>query len=330
MNPFERALRAVDRAQQRHRFPGFLYGVIKKYGDDRGGQLAALIAYYGFVSLIPLMLLLSTVLGFVLHGHPCAQKAVVNSALADFPIIGNQLRQNVHAVQGNVLAVVIGSLGLLYGALGLAQILQFALAQIWNVPNRERPGFLPRLVRGLLLFTTLGVGLIISTGAAALVTTAVSGLGARIGGLVLSLLLNIGLYLIGFRILTPKEVGLRCLVPGALIAGPLWTALQTFGGILVEHQLRHATQIYGFFATVIGLLFWLSLGAQLTIYAAEANVVLLRRLWPRSIVQPPLTDQDEAVLAAIAKQEERRPEQHVEVDFREEPGPEPEERPEER
>ncbi|MFJ5924923.1 YihY/virulence factor BrkB family protein [Kitasatospora sp. NPDC092948] len=327
MNPIERALRAVDRTQQQHRPLAAVFGVIKKYGDDRGGLLAALITYYGFVSLIPLLLLLSTVLGFVLHGHPEAQQSVLNSALADFPIIGDQLRANVHSVQGSGLALVIGILGLLYGALGIAQVLQHAMAEVWNVPGVRRPGYWPRLARSLALFGALGVGLVISTAAAALVGATVGGTLARVGGLILSAVLNTALFVACLRILTPKEIRTRRLLPGSLVAGPLFTALQAFGAALVAHQLRHATAVYGFFATVIGLLSWLYLASQITMYAAETNVVLARRLWPRSLLQPPLTGPDREVLALLARQEERRPEQRVDVEFDtsepepDEPGP---------
>jgi YihY family inner membrane protein len=327
VNPVERLLRAVDRAQRRHTPAAAVVGVVRKYGDDRGGLLAALIAYYGFVALIPLLLLLSTVLGFVLHGDPGAQRAVVDSALADFPIIGDQLRQNVHSIQGNGLALVIGTLGLLYGVQGIAQVLQHTMAEVWNVPGVDRPGYWPRLTRGLLLFAVLGTGLVLATAAASLVATTLAGIAARIGALVLSALLNTGLCLACFRILTPRQVPARALLPGCAIAGPLFTVLQAFGAVLVAHQLRHATQIYGFFATVIGLLFWLLLNAQVTVYAAETNVVLGRRLYPRSLLQPPLTGPDEQVLEDIARQQRRRPEQHVDVTFddhaREEPPPAP-------
>ncbi|MFH8386701.1 YihY/virulence factor BrkB family protein [Kitasatospora sp. NPDC018058] len=292
-----------------------IVGVIKKYGDDRGSLLTALIAYYGFMALIPLLLLLSTILSFVLHGHPGAQKAIVNSALVDFPIIGDQLRQNVHTVQGSGLALVVALLGLVYGVLGVAQVLQHAMAEVWNVPGVVRPGYFPRLARSLLLFTTLAMGLLLATAAATVVATTLGGPAAHIGALVLSALLNTGLCLACFRILTPKTIPTRALLPGCAIAGPLFTVLQAFGAILVAHQLRHATAVYGFFATVIGLLSWLALAATITMYAAETNVVLHRRLWPRSILQPPLTEADEKVLGSIANQEERRPEQHVDVDF---------------
>ncbi|MFJ8622398.1 YihY/virulence factor BrkB family protein [Kitasatospora sp. NPDC093550] len=321
MNPIERALRAVDRFQQRHRATGVVVGVVRKYGDDRGGLLSALITYYGFVALIPLLLLLSTVLGFVLHGHPGAQRSVVDSALADFPIIGDQLRQNVHSLQGSGLALVIGALGMLYGALGIAQVLQHAMAEVWNVPGVKRPGYWPRLARSLLLFAVLGTGLVLGTAAASLVGSTLGGVPARVGGLIVSALLNTALCLACFQVLTPREIPTRALWPGCAIAGPLFTALQAVGSVLVAHELRHASQVYGFFATVIGLLFWLYLAAQITVYAAETNVVLARRLWPRSLLQPPLTDADEAVLSSVARQEERRPEQRVDVSFADEEQP---------
>ncbi|MGW1176995.1 YihY/virulence factor BrkB family protein [Kitasatospora sp. NPDC002543] len=321
MNPIERGLRAVDRFQQRHRAPGLVIGVVRKYGDDRGGLLSALITYYGFVALIPLLLLLSTALGFVLHGHPGAQRAVLDSALADFPIIGDQLRQNVHSLRGSGLALLIGVLGLLYGALGIAQVLQHAMAEVWNVPGVQRPGYWPRLARCGLLFVVLGVGLALATAAASLVAGALAGPAARVGGLVVSALVNTALCLACFRVLTPREVPLRLLWPGCVLAGPLFTALQAGGSLLVAHALRHASQVYGFFATVIGLLSWLYLAAQVTVYAAETNVVLARRLWPRSLLQPPLTEADVAVLSSVARQEERRPEQRVDVSFHEEPSP---------
>ncbi|MFE7526451.1 YihY/virulence factor BrkB family protein [Kitasatospora sp. NPDC057542] len=321
MNPIERGLRAVDGFQQRHRAPGLVVGVVRKYGDDRGGLLSALITYYGFVALIPLLLLLSTVLGFALHGHPGAQRAVLDSALADFPIIGDQLRQNVHSLQGNGLALVIGALGLLYGALGIAQVLQHAMAEVWNVPGVKRPGYWPRLARSVLLFAVLGSGLVLGTAAASLVGATLAGPAARIGGLVVSALANAALCLACFRVLTPREVPLRALWPGCALAGPLFTVLQATGSLLVAHELRHASQVYGFFATVIGLLFWLYLAAQVTVYAAEVDVVLARRLWPRSLLQPPLTDADQAVLSSVARQEERRPEQRVDVSFHDGPSP---------
>ncbi|QMU70523.1 YihY/virulence factor BrkB family protein [Streptacidiphilus sp. P02-A3a] len=315
MNGAERALRGVDRWQQRHAPAAFTFGVVKKYGDDRGGHLAALITYYGFAALFPLLLLLTTALGFALRGNPQLQHDVLNSALADFPIIGDQLRGNVHSLQGNALAVTAGCLGLLYGSLGIAQTLQFAMAQVWNIPGTRRPGYLPRLARSLLLITTLGLGLLLTSTATGLLATTGRGPVTTVLGLLASAVLNSGLYLICFRILTPSQVHWRRLLPGSLIAGPAWTLLQACGGVLIAHELRHSTQVYGLFATVLGLLWWIYLGAQLTVYASEFNVVRARRLWPRTVMQPPLTEADKEVLDAVAEQERRRPEQSVHSHF---------------
>lgn len=315
VNVFERGIHELDGWQQRHDWFGFPVGVVRKYGDDRGGQLAALITYYGFAALFPLMLLLTTALGFALHGAPGLRRDVLNSALADFPVIGNQLRGNVHSLTGSALAVAVGCLGLLYGSLGIAQTLQFAMAQVWNIPGVRRPGYWPRMARSLLLLATLGLGLLATAVATALLTSLTSGTGVVIAGLLLSACLNTALYLACFRILTPTKIAWTCLLPGCLLAGPVWTALQAFGGALIAHQLRHSSEVYGLFGTVLGLLWWIYLGAQLSLYAAEVNVVRSRRLWPRSLVQPPLTQADARVLDAIAEQEHRRPEQEVTSEF---------------
>jgi uncharacterized BrkB/YihY/UPF0761 family membrane protein len=168
------------------------------------------------------------------------------------------------------------------------------------------------LPRSSSIIVVLGIGLLASSAATGVVASVGAGLAVTVGGLVASVLVNTALYLASFRILTPAQIRWRSLVPGCLVAGPVWTLLQGFGGILVAHQLRHATAVYGLFGTVLGLLWWIYLGAQLTVYAAEINVVTKRGLWPRALMPPPLTPADRRVLDDIAEQEERRPEQQVE------------------
>jgi YihY family inner membrane protein len=315
VSPLERAVRCADRFQQSHRPAAFAFGVVKKFGDDRGGALAALLAYYGFAALFPLLLLLVTGAGFVIGRHPALEQRVLRSAVAQFPIIGDQLRHNIHSLQGRGVGLVVGVVGLVWGSLGVTQAGQHAMAQVWNVPGVIRPGFGTRLVRGLLFLGVLGLGVLATSTLSVAGTYAGHSAGAGAAALAVSTALNAGLFVLGFRVLTPRQIETRCLVAGAVVAGIGWSGLQMVGGYLVGHQLRHASQVYGLFAVVLGLLSWLALGAQLTLYAAEANVVRARRLWPRSIVQPPLTRADQAVLAAIARQEERRPEESVEVSF---------------
>jgi YihY family inner membrane protein len=323
VNRIEQTVRRVDAFQQSHPPFAFLFGVIKKFGDDRGGSLAALLAYYSFAALFPLLLLFVTAMGFVLAGHPALEQRLLNSALAEFPIVGAQLRDNIHSMRGRGLGLVVGIVGLLWGSLGVTQAGQHAMAQVWNVPGRVRPGFPVRMVRGMLFLGVVGLGVASSSALAVLGAYASHSAIGRLFLLAASVAVNIGLYVLGFRTLTPGAVTTRDLLPGAVVAGIGWSALQFTGSYLIGHQLRHASQVYGFFAIVLGLLSWLALTAQITLYSAEANVVLKRRLWPRSIVQPPLTPADREVLTAIAEQEERRPEEDVVVVFEDEAAPRP-------
>jgi YihY family inner membrane protein len=307
--------RRLDELQRRHRWSAFTVGIVKKYGDDRGGSLAALLAYYGFLSLFPMLLVLVTVVGFALDGSPSLQRDVVDSALADFPVIGDQLRHNIHAFNGNGVAFAIGLLALIWGALGVARAAQSTMADVWYVPLHQRPGFAERLLRSVLLLGALGLGVIATTVASGVVTGVVNGMAATVGGVIAVLAVNAALFVGAFRILTPSEIPTRPLVPGACVGALLWTALQLFGSYLVTRQLRHASELYGFFAIVLGLLFWIYLGAQITVYAAELNVVRARHLWPRALFPPPRTPADEEIVSEAAKEVTRSPDQHVEVTF---------------
>jgi YihY family inner membrane protein len=314
MNPAERAARAVDHLQQRHRPVAFVVGVVKKFGDDRGSMLVALLTYYGFMSLFPLLLVATTILGFI--GNPALVNNVIGETLRQFPVYGDQLgRDAAHPLHGNSWALALGLLGLIYGSLGIAQAGQHAMAEVWNVPGVRRPGFFPRLVRALVLFATVGLGMAAGAGASVLVLRAGNANVVRGLLLIAQLLLNVGLAIGVFRILTPKDIPTGDLIRGAILAAVGYTALLNLGTALVQHQLRHARAVYGQFGFVLGLIGWIYLVAELTMYSAEINVVRVRRLWPRSIVQPPLTDADRRVLHDIARQEERRPEQRVGVGF---------------
>jgi len=188
------------------------------------------------------------------------------------------------------------------------------MEQVWNLPGPARPGFVPRLGRAALFIALLGGGVIVTTGLASLNTYLLKGFWAVVLAEVLAAAFNSGMYIGAFRVLTPKGVPTHALMPGAITGGILWTVLQVLGTWLVHHFL-HSDSVYGIFGIVLGLLAWIYLAVQVTVYAAETNVVLSRRLWPRSIVQPPLTEADRASMALQALQNQRRPEQHVEVTF---------------
>lgn len=316
MNPLERAVRRVDGAQQRLGPLAFFYGVIKKFGDDRGGLLCALLAFYGFLSIFPLLLLLVTVLGFLGGGPHSLAHRIETSAFSEFPLVGSKLSTNIHALHsGNAFGLVVGILVVLWGSQGAVQTAQFAQAEIWHVPGVVRPNFWARLGRTGLMMGVLFVFLVATTVLAGLVTVGNHGTWAAVGAVVLSLALNIILFGVAFRVLTPRQIDWSDLWPGAIVGGAGWTVLQYLGGLLVEHNLRNTSKVYGSFALVPGLIAFLYLSAQMTVYAAELNVVRARRLWPRSIVQPPLTAADREVLSSLALEGKRRPEQYVGVGF---------------
>lgn len=312
---FRARLEGIDRYQQGHRWLAVPFAVLRKFSDDQAGSLAALIAYYGFFSLFPLLLVFVTVLGYVLHGDPSAQTSVQNGVLGQFPIVGNTIRQNIHALHGNASSLIVGSLFSLWGGLGVTNASQNAFNKVWAVPHRERPNFIQTRLRGLGVLVLLGVLFMVSTLASGLVTGGLGGPLAKVGGVAFSLVVNVLLFLAAFRLLTAAEIKTRCLMQGVLVASVLWEILQVVGGIYVGHVLRHANATYGVFGVVIGLLSWLYLGAQATLYAAEINVVRARRLWPRSLLHDPPTIGDEETLKAIAKVEERFEGEHIDVTF---------------
>jgi membrane protein len=307
-----RPVRAFDRYQQRHSAWAFPLAVIRKFGNDQAGSSAALVAYYAFFSIFPLLLVMTTILGFVLQGDTSAQTAVEKSVLGSFPVIGNEI--TLHALTGHVGALVIGLLVSLWGGLGVTRAAQNSFDRVWAVPFKDRPDFLHSRLRGLLLLLCLGVVFIVATTISGLVT-GLGAAGVKVGAIAFSLGLNCSIYLASFRFLTSASVPTRHLWWGAIVAGVFLEMFQLVGGIYINDVYRHASSTYSQFALVIALLVWLHLVAQLTMYAAEINVVAVRRLWPRSLLGPPDAPADQATLRALAKVEERHEYEQVDVHF---------------
>jgi membrane protein len=316
MNRIQRVLQAVDRFQQRHRWLAFGVAAWKKFGDDRAGNLAALVAYYAFASIFPLLLVLVTVLDIVLSNDPELRQRVLDSALAGYPVIGDQLKANVHALGQTGPALVIGLIFTFLGARGVAGAAQNALNTAWGVPLVSRPGFPWDLLRSVSLILVVGTGQIITvilSGLAGGTANVITGLGGHIATVGASLLLNMGLFWLGFRLATAGEIAARDLRLGAFVAAAAWQVLQLAGTYVVGHELARSSALYGVFGLVLGLIAWLFLQAQITLYAIEMNVVKVRRLWPRSLFPPPLTEQDLAAYELYARAEQRRPEVRIEV-----------------
>jgi membrane protein len=287
MNAIDRPLKAADRFQQRWPVLAFPVAVWSKFNDDQAGNLAALISYYAFAALFPLLLVLVTVLNIVLANNPSLHSDLLNSALAQYPVIGPQIKNSLGSIPGTGLPLAIGIVLLLLGARGVAGAMQNALCEVWGIPRKERPGFPMSQVWAIALMFTVGIGFIATTflsGLAGGTGHLISGAGAHVGAVAVSLLVNVGMFWLGFRLATMFKVPWRELRTGAVIAAVCWQILQVVGGYVVSHQLHRASELYGTFGIVLGLLAWLFLQAEVTIYAAEADVVLARGLWPRSIL----------------------------------------------
>jgi membrane protein len=306
-------LQPLDRRQQRTRGLRFIAAVIKKFGDDQGGQLAALISYYAFVSLFPLLLVLVTVLGYVLQGDPAEQKRILDGTLGQFPIISDQLK--VQPLTGSGVALAVGLVISLLAGLGVMGAAQNAFNRIWDVPHTHRPDFLFARLRGIGMLAILGTLVLASTIVGGFVGTGNHSAPAVIAGVALAFALNLAVFMAAFKLLTAADVTWRELLPGVLVAAVGWQLLQHLGGYYIDHELKRTGPLYGVFALVLGLLAWLYLGGQLTIFAAEINVVRARRLWPRSFFSDPLLDADRRALTSAAMVARRVEEEIVEVTF---------------
>lgn len=304
-------VRLLDNFQRRHPATSFGWAVQKKFGDDRGGYLCALITYYGFLSVFPLILAAFTVVAYTLQGDQSAVKAL-ESHIGSYPIIGTAARQlQGKTLHGSPIALVVGVLGLIWGAQGLAQAAQFTMDEAWNTPNKDRPGFVSRVGRSFGWYAVFGTG--------AVVSTFISSLGSVFhwaGGPILSTLVAVVfdafLFLLSFWILSPPGVAVSTMAPGAAVAGTAWAVL-TGVGVGASHLLAHSNALYGTFAPVLALLAFIYLMARISILAIESNVVRAHHLWPRSLTNDDLTPADLRQLEDLAGKEERIKPERVQV-----------------
>jgi membrane protein len=307
MGKVDTLVRTADQFQQQRAWLALPVAVVRKFADNRAWSLAALIAYYAFVAIFPLLLVLVTVLNQLFKNDQGLRHRLVNSALAHYPVIGPQLQDNISPLKQTGVALVVGLAGTLIGARGVARAMQNALNSAWEVPVTRRPRFPWSLLRSLALVTVIGLGLITTSALSGLASGAgqvLTGIGSAVLALGVSLGLNIGTFWVALRLDTVTDIGWRRLLPGAVLGGFAWQVMQAVGGYLVTHQLARSSNLYGTFAVVLGLVGWLYIEAQLTVWAVEANVVLAYHLWPRSL-RPPLTPADRRAYVLYADVENR-------------------------
>ncbi|MCW2777312.1 MAG: conserved rane protein of unknown function [Frankiales bacterium] len=310
----------LDRLQRRRPWIGFPLAVVYKYVDDSGGYLAALITYYAFLALFPLLLLAATVLGLVLAGDPAAQQAVLKTALRQFPVIGPQLDEPSR-LGGGTLGVVVGSLGALYGGLGAAMAVQTAMNVAWRVPRNSRGNPFQRRGNALLLLGLLGVGLLGATALSVVGSgTGVDRMLLQVVAVVGSVLVNTGVLVVAFRLGTARRPSVGQVLPGAAAAAVAWQLLQTFGARYVSHVVKSASATNSVFALVLGLVAFLYLSAVALVLCLEVNAVRVDRLWPRALLTPftdavQLTEGDERAYADQARAQRNKGFEQIEVTF---------------
>jgi YihY family inner membrane protein len=326
-------LQRIDRFQRRHPVVGFPLAVIYKYFDDQGPYLAAIITLYAFIAIFPLLLISSSILGFVLQDNPELREQVLNSALSQFPIVGTQLGRP-EGLQGSTSAIVIGSLAATYGSLGLGQAAQNAANITWSVPRNSRTNAVLQRVRSLVLLAFAGLGILTLAVASSLLANPdvfgfvgpAYGRLARVVGFVFTSLIFIGL----FRLVSAGHATTRGVLPGALAASVMWQGLQLAGNSFVTNVIASAkgNDMNQTFALVLGLVAFLFLAGILTVLGLEINVVLQRKLYPRALLTPftdnvSPTEADLKAYTGYAKSQRHKGFQSIESTFEKKPKPPP-------
>lgn len=306
--------RRVDELQRRHPWAGFPVAVLYKFIDDHGVYLSVLITYYGFLALFPLILLLTSVLGFVLDGQPAWRDGILDTAVSQFPVIGTQISQE--GFGGSTTAAIIGAVVAGWGAIRASQATLHMMNIAWAVPRHERPDPLHSPIRSLPLIAIAGLMLLGTTVGTVLATNA-GAYGMELQRMVPSLVLAVSFLVavlvfgLGMWVGTSYPVRFRQVLPGALFAAVGWLLLQRFGITYANQIVSRSGDTYGVFAFVLGLIGFIFLAAQIVVLAVEINVVRVKRLWPRALLGPftssvPLTPADiqtysEAAAATVIK-----------------------------
>lgn len=310
----------LDAFQRRNSWLGFPIGVIYKFIDDFGGYLCALMTYYAFLSLFPVLLLLSTALSVLLQGYPSWQERILESALSDFPIVGDELRSTGTLGGGGPLSLILSGLAALYGGLGIGQAVQYAMNTAWMVPRNSRPNPFASRGRGLLLLVVAGVTVVATTALTVYLQQLLPGDAVFIATTCASVALNTvvigGVFMIGTtRVLSPMDV-----LPGAVLAAVGWQVMQSVGTTYVGEVVARASNVNSVFALVLGLLVFLYTIAVIGMISIEVNVVLKERLWPRALLTPftdsvVLTEADQRAYSRHAQAQRLKGFQTIDVFF---------------
>ncbi len=319
----------ADRFQRRHPVVGFPLAVAYKYFEDQGPFLAAIISFYAFIAIFPLLLISTSILGFLLQDDPELRDRLLDTALGQFPIVGAELGRP-NGLRGSTSAIVIGALAATYGSLNLGQAAQNAAHITWAVPRNSRTNAVLQRLRSLVLLVFAGLGILaLALASSLLANPDAIGVGAgdlsgaiRIVGFVVTSVIFIGL----FRLVSGGRASTRSVLPGALTVAVLWQLLQLVGNTYVTTVIVSASQMNKTFALVLGLVAFLYVTGLVIVLGLEINVVLRRKLYPRALLTP-FTDNVSPTAADLraytqyAKSQRHKGFQSIETTFEKEPKP---------
>jgi uncharacterized BrkB/YihY/UPF0761 family membrane protein len=307
-----RVIAWADGVQRRHGVLGFPYAVIKKYGDDDGGREAALITYYGFLSVFPLLLLGVAVLSRVLAADPQLRVRLISAIVP--PVLQSTVDHAVTTLPTSTVPFIAGLIGLLFSGTGVVFSVSQTLNNVAAVPRRARFGFFPRYLRvfAMLAVLLLGAG---AVGALTVAVTAIPDLAGaeRVVAALGSALVIFAVLLLGARLLMARPTPFRAIWPGAALGAVAVALVVSLGPILLGRLVSRAGPVYGSFATVAGMFALLYLVSQALVYSAEVAAVRYARLWPRALDVNRPTPADARAMALLAREQERI--QAARVDF---------------
>jgi len=294
----------ADRLQREHGVLGFPYAVVKKYSDDAGGRQAALITYYGFLSIFPLLLLGVAVLSRVLASQPDLRRRLIDEIVPK--ALRSTVEQSLAAMPTSTIPFVVGLIGLLLSGTGVVFSAYQTLNHVAAVRHRCRAGFVARYVRVYVVLALLMLGAL-TAGALTVVVTALPGQPGlqRAAAVAGSALIVFTVLLLGAKLLLARPAPVRALWPGAVLGAAAVTVVLDVGAPLLARLVTKAGPVYGSFATVAGMFALLYLVGQVLVYAAEIAAVRYARLWPRALDVNCPTAADVRVQTLLAREQER-------------------------
>lgn len=306
----------IDRYQRTHRFPGFIFAVVKKYGDDEAGYQAALLTYYGFLALFPLLLVLTTIAGMLASKNPELQEAIIRSMTDYFPVLGSQLSEHVQSFRKTGFALVAGLLFTLYGARGVADAFRHGINHVWHIPYEKRLGFPQSILKSIILVVVGGIGMLVASVSTSVAASAGHGFAFYGLSIAVNLLILFWVFVALLNLSLPRHVPLAEMRTGAITAAIGLVTLQTLGGYVLTQQLKNLNALYSNFAIPLGLLFWIYLQAQVLYYAIEITNVRSKKLYPRSLSGKNLTAADKAAYTTQAKKEKVVEPESIDASFK--------------